>query len=65
MTELDPTQLATLALDPDRAERIRRRGQRRLETPAAGPWIRAEAGMVALFSVLTLLWAASTVVHLG
>jgi hypothetical protein len=65
MNDLDPDRLAVLELDPATAERIRRRGRRVLDAPAAGPWVRAEAGLVLLFSVATLLWAVSAVVQVG
>jgi hypothetical protein len=65
MNELDPADLAILPLDATRVERIRRRGQRVLDAPAAGPFVRAEAGLVAVFSVATLVWAASAVLHVG
>jgi hypothetical protein len=61
----DPDDLGTVPLDPARAERIRRRAQRVLDAPAAGPWVRAEAGLVLVFSAVTLLWALSAVVRVG
>ena len=57
--------LAVPDLDPDRVERMRRRGRRVLAAPAAGPMIRVEASLVRLFSFATLLWAASAVVRFG
>lgn len=65
MNDLDPDALGSVPLDPVRAERIRRRAQRVLDAPAAGPWVRAEASLVLLFSVATLLWAVAAVVRIG
>jgi hypothetical protein len=65
MTDPDLRDLAELDLDPARVERIRRRGQRALDAPAGGPWVRAEAGLVALFSLATLAWAAAAVLQVG
>ena len=65
MNDLDPDVLGSIPLDPVRAERIRRRGQRVLDAPAAGPWVRAEASLVLLFSLATLLWAFAAVVRTG
>lgn len=65
MTELDPGMLVTPDPDPARTERIRQRAQRLLASPGATPQTRAEAVLVAVFSVATLAWAASAVVLVG
>ena len=65
MTELDLGRLVTPDPHPARLEAIRRRGRRLFAHPGAARPPRAEAALVAVFSVVTLVWAAAAVVHVG